>query len=481
MFGFGWIVVGLLCAVVGAVRADLGLNQEVPDLAVKVEDAIGLGVEPLLEVNTTIEVDPALDPTGALGAIVGVINVVNGSIGEVFAATGNAVMDSTGPPNSVFSHVFRANINAEINMQNAIASAVPLRAILRKSVYQAIEGNLSVIQNQIKNLTSVYTELGAAANTITLFPNRSRDISTEITPKLVNRLAAVLGDISSKVANLADLFPDIVMKQIAAVGYFSAANATTNSAVSKVRAQLNMFNSSISTTIANLTATAGVLAGNISQAYVPITSAAQNFNGGDISNLTAFLELVDSHNNDLVQNITLSMVDLQDYIAELLANETRDATGAVCNGIRNLTDSALLSVSDFSTACSNRYQAQLQRALLQVNRLASCPESTPSEDFYSLLNSLLTSVRTDSVAITASQILGCSNTFGACSSTYFSVFPDLGEETHIQLQMVHNAIVFKIRALALRIGTCAEAVTADVQEIVQQIVSSYAACLETGN
>lgn len=47
--------------------------------------------------------------------------------------------------------------------------------------------------------------------------------------------------------------------------------------------------------------------------------------------------------------------------------------------------------------------------------------------------------------------------------------------------MVHNAIVFKIRALALRIGTCAEAVTADVQEIVQQIVSSYAACLETGN
>ncbi|XP_052564972.1 uncharacterized protein LOC120421996 isoform X2 [Culex pipiens pallens] len=466
-------------------RADLGLSYAIPNLVANVQAAIGQGIAPVTNANATIRVDVGADVSGALEAVVAVSNAINGSIGSVFQATQKAASEASVLPTVVFGKLYGTVSNAKLELEQAYGVVQQFQSTVSDQVYDAIVHNLTKLHDDLNVLTVNYIALGTAVNVVvatTILPITSLNVGNIVTPALVADLTTTLKSLSTSVASLGGLFTEVVKQKTAAVTFVSSTNSTANAALTTLVKQLTNFTSTVVTAGDKLRQVASTLSSNVAAVHVPITGASVNYNGGNIVNLTQYLDTVVQSTQQLSQNLSNRYQDLQNNVQQVYAELVDVATREVYSVSLGLAQKAATSASSFVNNCYQKYNFLLQQPSLHVARLNTCllPEADSFTKLQKLLDCLLAQFQSDASAITNTRLNTCTTLNGACSLTYFSAYADLALQTDAQLTLTNNVIATEARAITNRIRTCVVATVADINDNAQQILTNFNGCLVTG-
>ncbi|KAL1390219.1 hypothetical protein pipiens_012500 [Culex pipiens pipiens] len=466
-------------------RADLGLSYAIPNLVANVQAAIGQGIAPVTNANATIRVDVGADVSGALEVVVAISNAINSSIGSVFQTTQKAASEASVLPAVVFGKLYGTVINAKLELEQANGVVQQLQSTVSDQVYDAIVHNLTKLHDDLDVLTLNYIALGTAVNVVvatTILPITSLNVVNIVKPALVEELTTTLRNISTSVASLGGLFTEIVKQKTAAVTFVSSTNSTANAALTTLVKQLTNFTSTVVTAGDKLRQVASTLSSNVAAVHVPITGASVNYNGGNIVNLTQYLDAVVQSTQQLSQNLSNRYQDLQNNVQQVYAELVDVATRKVYSVSLGLAQKAATSASSFVNNCYQKYNFLLQQPSLHVARLNTCllPEADSFTKLQKLLDCLLAQFQSDASAITNTRLNTCTTLNGACSLTYFSAYADLALQTDAQLTLTNNVIATEARAITNRIRTCVVATVADINDNAQQILTNFNGCLVTG-
>ncbi|EDS41266.1 conserved hypothetical protein [Culex quinquefasciatus] len=270
--------------------------------------------------------------------------------------------------------------------------------------------------------------------------------------------------------------------QTDAISFVSSTNSTTSAAVATLGTQLTSFTNSVATTGNSFGLVPTSLSNNIAAAHSPITGASSSFNGGNIVNLTQYLNTVGQSTQQLSQNLPTLFQDLQNNVQQTFNEQVDVATKQIYSASLGLAQRAGISDSIFKNNCFQKYNLLLQQPSVQVSRLNSCllPEAGSLTKIQQLLDYLLAQVQTDATAITNNKLATCTSLNGACISSFFSAYQDLAQQTSTQLTLTNGLIATEARAISSRIRTCAVATVADINDIAQQIQTNFNGCLLTG-
>ncbi|KAL9707593.1 hypothetical protein quinque_011111 [Culex quinquefasciatus] len=455
------VVLTLVTLFVGDLRADLGLAEVIPDLVPIVNEAIGEGLVPLLEANATIEVDVGLDRSRALATVVSVTNIVNQTVSGVFLAAQEAVVDNTSTLNVVFGRLYKADVSAEIGLQDAIEVAEDLKSV---------------------TLTAMYIEVGVAINTFQFTPNSTRNLRATVTPELVDKVADVLWNISASVSNLGSLFTEIVQDKNNATVYIVNINTTIDTSITTITSVVEDFTKSAKDASNQLVQPIQSVTSNIAESYADITANPQDFNGGNITDLVLFLGVVGNANLVFGLNTTMNLNILQANVNRTMAFATATAANALTSSIRYITNTT--STNEFTTfgpICSERYFHQLHQLAPKSSLLSNCLKAAQPAlaiRYKLILSPLLAQLESKASSFGSSQIKTCLT--AACSSAYFRAFLILAEEVVQELQAIDRMLAAETQSFSTRIAVCANATAADVVELAQQAVAGYNACLVEG-
>lgn len=403
-------------------RADLGLSFAIPNLVANVQAAIGQGIAPVTNANATIRVDVGADVSGALEAVVTVSNAINSSIGSVFQATQKAASEASVLPTVVFGNLYGTVIAAKLELEQAYGVVQQFQSTVSDRVYDAIVHNLTKLHDDLNVLTVNYIALGTAVNVVvatTILPITSLNVANIVTPALVADLTTTLKSLSTSVANLGSLFAEVVKQKTAAVTFVSSTNSTANAALTTLVKQLTNFTSTVVTAGDKLRQVASTLSSNVAAVHVPITGASVNYNGGNIVNLTQYLDAVVQSTQQLSQNLSNGYQDLQNNIQQVYAELVDVATREVYSVSLGLAQKAATSASSFVNNCYQKYNFLLQQPSLHVARLNTCllPEADSFTKLQKLLDCLLVQFQSDASAITNTRLNTCTTLNGACSLT----------------------------------------------------------------
>lgn len=402
--GVLWIVFGLLS---GACRADFGIAVTIPNLRERVADAIGTGLTRLLAANSTITVDIDSDVTGNLDAVVAITNSINASLSQIYDVTQQAVSDNNTNSIVLFSGLFGNITAATLDLVSAATVARAFQTTVNSATYNAILGNVTLLQEQACGLILVFSEFAIAVDNVQLskVPITSDNVSEIVKPCIVDHLVVSLRSITAAIDNLADMFTYIIREKSAIVNQVRSLDSSSNVAFQALSRQASLYSSSISDVLKETIANVNSWASSIASAVAPINDLFA----------TSFSFAPDT---DTWRNITSIFLDLQTTVLQNLVNQTSVSAGALYNVSRDIVYATFTNGSEFVGSCSWKYSSQLIQAPVQVNRLSDCltAETGNVLNLSPMLTPLLEQQQKDLTSITSQQLSTCTSSSGACTA-----------------------------------------------------------------
>lgn len=398
------IVFGLLS---GACRADFGIAVTIPNLRERVADAIGTGLTRLLAANSTITVDIDSDVTGNLDAVVAITNSINASLSQIYDVTQQAVSDNNTNSIVLFSGLFGNITAATLDLVSAATVARAFQTTVNSATYNAILGNVTLLQEQACGLILVFSEFAIAVDNVQLskVPITSDNVSEIVKPCIVDHLVVSLRSITAAIDNLADMFTYIIREKSAIVNQVRSLDSSSNVAFQALSRQASLYSSSISDVLKETIANVNSWASSIASAVAPINDLFA----------TSFSFAPDT---DTWRNITSIFLDLQTTVLQNLVNQTSVSAGALYNVSRDIVYATFTNGSEFVGSCSWKYSSQLIQAPVQVNRLSDCltAETGNVLNLSPMLTPLLEQQQKDLTSITSQQLSTCTSSSGACTA-----------------------------------------------------------------
>lgn len=398
------IVFGLLS---GACRADFGIAVTIPNLRERVADAIGTRLTRLLAANSTITVDIDSDVTGNLDAVVAITNSINASLSQIYDVTREAVSDNNTNSIVLFSGLFGNITAATLDLVSAATVARAFQTTVNSATYNAILGNVTLLQEQACGLILVFSEFAIAVDNVQLskVPITSDNVSKIVKPCIVDHLVVSLRSITAAIDNLADMFTYIIREKSAIVNQVRSLDSSSNVAFQALSRQASLYSSSISDVLKETIANVNSWASSIASAVAPINDLFA----------TSFSFAPDT---DTWRNITSIFLDLQTTVLQNLVNQTSVSAGALYNVSRDIVYATFTNGSEFVGSCSWKYSSQLIQAPVQVNRLSDCltAETGNVLNLSPMLTPLLEQQQKDLTSITSQQLSTCTSSSGACTA-----------------------------------------------------------------
>ncbi|XP_019558719.2 uncharacterized protein LOC109427590 [Aedes albopictus] len=466
--GVLWIVFGIFS---GVCRADFGIAVTIPNLRESVTNAIGTGLARLLEVNSTITVDIDSDMTGSLDAVVAITNSINSSVSKIYDVTQEAVANRNTNSVMLFSGLFGNITAATLDLVSAATVAHAFQTTVNSETYNAILGNVTIIQEEACGLILVLSEIAIAIDNVQLstVPVTSENVSEIVKPCIVSHLVRPLRNITAAVDNLANMFSNIIREKSAIIEQVRSLDSSSKVAFQSLSRQASLYSSSISNALQDTIANVNSWASSIAAAVAPINELFA----------TSFSFAPDS---DTLRDITSIFLGLQTNVLQNLVNETRISAGALYNVSRDIVYATFTNGSEFVGSCSWKYSSQLIQAPVQVNRLADClaVETQTVLSFSPMMTPLLEQQQKDLTSITSQQLSTCTTSSGACTAVYVDAFDKLNSQTPMMLDVAQRILRKEAEIMVGRFRTCTEATSADIVDNVQTILTGFENCLTVG-
>lgn len=409
----------------GIARGDLGLNLTIPGLASGVSGAIGQGMINLIKANGTIKVEAEMDSSGALVPLINVVNDVTSPLNKLLGATLAGSSSKKSNSQELFAALSTHVINTKTAIDNALQATDDLKLTVRPTQYDEIRSNVSLIQSNLPPLQESFTVL---STTVSVVQNSKEPVTTDnvadyFTASILNDLINPLLNITRGVDGLAKVVTNVVKDKTASMNAIASINGTVNTGLRSLATTVASFNKSVNDAGSFVSTNANGLYGNIEQVYTPITERSQNFNGGDVTQVTNYLTEVKDNVDKFTSNMSDTYNHLRDNVTILLNSQVDRVSKIILDTATYITNTGYSFNSEDGERCATKYTGQLTQNPLLTNRLSGClqPEVRGFNAINQLYRILLDQTRTLGSSV-ASTVLGRQCTQGTtdCVATVSS-------------------------------------------------------------
>ncbi|KAL9707583.1 hypothetical protein quinque_011101 [Culex quinquefasciatus] len=219
---------------------------------------------------------------------------------------------------------------------------------------------------------------------------------------------------------------------------------------------------------------------NINQTYAPILAKVDQYNGGNVTNMTQFLADLAAANVSLTQFIELSSNYSTEQIYTVLRDQITVLSDTLLNITANITNLGITNTSQFATQCTQRYVQQIQQ--LRIRNLENCisSELNSFRPTLTFVNFQLDLIKNAANAPFTQITRTCQRGNGQCASALFAAFPDHSTRIQNKISVVAGGVSNDEHIVTGRIRDCIIGATTDLIDSAQSIQDKFNGCLVTG-
>ncbi|XP_065080859.1 uncharacterized protein LOC135703544 [Ochlerotatus camptorhynchus] len=481
-----WFLMGCaLVAVVGFASGDLGLTITIQGLSSNVRRSIGSGVKPVISANSSITVNATLDSSGTIIMLRSIVADVVNPMGTLLEAIENSTTDKSGDPTAVTASIDSLVTSSVMAIGNAIKTIGGSQIALDPEDYTVLNGNMTQLSEEVNSLTNVLSSLGNVLDQVNTAnpPYTGWNVSTIITPALISTYTTPLKNISSTLSTLGSLISIIGKEKQFIIQRAVNLNDSIDSSLKSLVQVTTNFNRSSYDVLSNVASASVNSLKSINQSYAGILAKAASINNGNVTSLTNFLANTSTIAAVALSNIENNTASVTLNLAYVLANQTTNASLALYNGLKNITDMAFTSSSEFSMACERKYGAMLLQPGVSLTRLNLClqAEIIRLTNFGQFGVSGFFSDVLKWVGLPAVRLNTCSVPNGTCIATAFNAFSDFSSRLEVKYNLISDQVMIEQTQVLDRATGCVNIVSSDLQDVVHSIQNKFVTCLTTGN
>ncbi|KAL1390218.1 hypothetical protein pipiens_012499 [Culex pipiens pipiens] len=479
------LLAALILGICGGARADLGLKLTIPELVPGVTNAINRGVVELIKANATTRTIAEQDTSGVFVTLTAVVNNVTSPLNRLLGTTLSAASDKTSKSQTLFANLATLVSSTKEAINKALTASESMEWDVRASQFEGIQGNISVIASYLSQLQDGFTVLSTAVSLAenSEVPVTSENVAEFFSSSIIDTVIHALQNITRSVNNLAPIIIEITKDKTASQNAVSVTNTSITNAVRALQAPTAAFNRSLAEANGTALTNANGLQQAILALYTTITGRPQNYNGGDVTNLNAFLANFSAAVTDFSGNVSQAYQNVRENVTTFLNTSINQTAQVLLEVTKNITGRAQASDSPFGDRCAARYTAQLTQTPLQVSRAALCLQSE--------LNSFGPVTQLNRIMLDQTRLLAgsssaqvqarqCSQGLTECIAMHFARFHDLSRQVRDKLAINSELLARETATIQTRVESCTAAIRTDIGDNARMIWTKFENCLNSG-
>lgn len=407
----------LVFSVINGVQCGFGLNATVSVYTTNIVQSIGSGVVPIVKANGTIKIDTDNgEPSKSLIMIANnLTKPMDKLLGGILAAASVKNVNVS----DLFTNISLTLNDTKVAVQNAADVANNLQMDFKMFLYQQLNGKIMTLANALSNLSDSLDTLKTQAEKAASepYPVSDRNVTVFINSTVIANLCIPLRDIRIGLSDIATIITTSVTLRTQLAVYRAQLNGLTNSTTQNTLLSFNRTVIDVTKKVIQEQANTVKL---INLTYAAIVSRANDYNNGDISNLTQFLADMVTANTSFAEAIEFSSNYTMETINATLQNRTASITKTLLDsGTKIIDDLDISNSSAYSITCARQYFQQLQQQLLWIGKLSNCvkAESNAFRTTTQIVKSQLDYVRSAAVSIASELARICQYVTSKCSSS----------------------------------------------------------------
>ncbi|XP_055632863.1 uncharacterized protein LOC129773292 [Toxorhynchites rutilus septentrionalis] len=470
----------LVFSVINGVQCGFGLNATVPSYTTAIAQSIGIGIIPIIKANGTIKIGSENGEVSQ--SLIIIANNLTKPMDKLLVGILAAATRVNVNVSDLFANITQTLSDTATAIQNAEKVADDLQMDFKMYLYQQLHGKIKTLTKALSSLAdslgTLRTQAEKAASES--YPVSNRNVTTFINSTVIANLCIPLRDIRIDLSDIANIMTTSVSLSIQLKAYQTQLNTLSNSSTQNM--QLS-FNRTVIDVWKKVIEQQVNTVKSINQVYAAIVSRANDYNNGDISNLTQFLADMVTANSSFSETVELRSNLTMETVSASLQNHTDLLTKTLLDSGTKMVDNLdIANSSAYSVPCARQYFQQLQQQLVWIGKLSNCIklESNAFRPTIQIVKTMLDYIRGAAVSIAVGLTTICQYGSSNCSSSYFAEFPEHSKRIQNRTAAVADWVTGDEQIVTGRIVSCLNATGYEFDESVRIMEEKFKFCLITG-
>ncbi|EDS43820.1 conserved hypothetical protein [Culex quinquefasciatus] len=479
-----WILpaVALALSAISGVQCSFGLDINLPISTQSITQAIGSGITSVVKANGTLKASAEVDTSGTVQNLIYIANNVTSPMNQLLGGVLSVTTARSGDVSMLFDKVSMLFSSTSSAIDKASAVVSNLEGLTKATLIQGLGDNLTSLSKSLTNLSSGWQNLTEAAKNAASSPTPLTlvNIGTYINASILANVTTPLKAAHSSIDTIATFITTIGTERTQALNHEARVNTSINDGLRNIaNAEMN-FNRTIADVFQRIGVAQINTFKNINQTYAPILAKVDQYNGGNVTNMTQFLADLAAANVSLTQFIELSSNYSTEQIYTVLRDQITVLSDTLLNITANITNLGITNTSQFATQCTQRYVQQIQQ--LRIRNLENCisSELNSFRPTLTFVNFQLDLIKNAANAPFTQITRTCQRGNGQCASALFAAFPDHSTRIQNKISVVAGGVSNDEHIVTGRIRDCIIGATTDLIDSAQSIQDKFNGCLVTG-
>ncbi|XP_058449344.1 uncharacterized protein LOC131429301 [Malaya genurostris] len=481
-----WLLSAVILVVgtITGVRCGFGLNVTVPSFTKSITNSIGNGINLLVRANASIRVAADDDGSGSIKALITVSNNVTNPLNKLLGSILAASTAENGNIEQLFRNMSSLVAETRPALDAASIAACDIQKTTKDYLFQSLSGNLTALNTMLSNLSEGLSYLKVIVDQVASeeYPVTRQNITVYMNDSVIATVTTPLTAIQGYLTNIASTVMVVASERAQFLKYLTQMDTTINNGLRNIQNSATGFNRTVMDTYNRTMAQQINTFKNINQTYAMIVSRASSYNGGNISNLTMFLNDLVTSNDSFLQFVSLST----NYTKEQVNLVLQDRIGAVTKTLwrvsRFIANQSTVNASQHTNQCAQRFMQKLQQNPVLITRLSRCiqQESNSLQPTITFVQYQMDLVRSAANSIANQMSKICQRNTGACAKSYFAALPNHSEVIQNKISVIAGVVSNDEHLLTERIINCLNGTGADIIENALLIPKKFNRCLLMG-
>ncbi|XP_055589046.1 uncharacterized protein LOC129741347 [Uranotaenia lowii] len=476
--------VGLVFCSFGVGQCDLGLNVGVPGFVQSVAKAVGNPIIPLTKANATIRVDVKDDESDTLINLIKVSNNVtfpmNKMLGYVLRMPTMKNMSTC----DVFNNVSKLIMETELSIKALDSTVQQIENKTKSGNYEALYSNYSNIAESLGELLSNVSHLYEIVKLIETeeYPVTVENVTNFINSTVQSNFTSPLRSISSSILKVADLIRVIATERIQSVTFLKEIKTVTRNNRNSIEAHSAAYNKSVTDTLERISNIRINTFKSINETYKSILSKSADYNGGVMTNLTQFLQDMQTANASFSQFVEFGTNYSKEQVNQTLEQQLNLTSTVLLNVATNISNEAATNSSQFVGPCLQRARQHLLTPPLSLDRLSTCmaQEANSYQTSIIFVQNQMEVARLAAVSIATQMAKVCHKTNGKCAGAFFGAFPEHSVWVQDKVSAVSGGVADDSYVIMSKIQNCIMGTAGELEDNILDVENRFNSCLASG-
>uniref|UniRef100_A0A182PPK8 Protein TsetseEP domain-containing protein n=1 Tax=Anopheles epiroticus TaxID=199890 RepID=A0A182PPK8_9DIPT len=486
-----WWTVGLLLIVGGVFfggrpcngAGDFGLPYSVPGFEASFRSGIGSGIVAVVKANASLlKYEANLDRSGATTVLYDVatnltspLNKVMGHVAAAFGANGTESM-------KMLADELQGTIEpTKVALEEASSKIRTLEGAVRPNAFNTLATNVSTIEAEIESLAASWPSFVAAVAMASADDSTygASNISSLITPAIVQSLTAPILAINSALTDIASMYGTIGKDRINAIGIETNTNTSIQNSVQDLAGSVTIANRTFTDAARQIEQQCNNTVRQVRDVYNQLLGRLAE--DTSVVKVKRFLEQLEAQGLEQNRRTGELLRDLASHYRQSIQS-AGDAIGERLFGATAaLIDEATASDNGNADRCLQRYIGDFRQGTYAATRLSVCYQvDARTVGYFSTANTaFLEQLRNGAVYGNQAQSV-CAQGSAGCVAEYLDQLEGISMQNQARMNAFATFLGEEMVGLRDRYDVCTRAVRADVEHLVQATNEKFQKCLVTG-